>query len=88
MTVGDMGTNNGSAEIVNTISHLNADISCIHETHDAVTTTSNMEGYITHQGHAEIKIIEGEVQTEQNGANELNRTKQKMPNSKGKGDWK
>ena len=44
MNVDDMRTYAMNTEVINRIIHVGAEIACIQETHDAVNTTSNMEG--------------------------------------------
>ena len=57
-----MRTHNKRTEI-NRTNRPNADIACIHEKHDAITTASNMEAYIIYISRtSRNKIIEDEEQ--------------------------
>ena len=56
--VDDLRSTEKRTEITNTIHNLNADISCIQETHGAVTTATQLIEYIIYQGKAKDKIID------------------------------
>ena len=61
-----MGKYEKRKAIIIRIDHVGADISCVQETHGDITTTSNMEGYVTYPGQAETKPTTEEEKTQQN----------------------